>query len=674
MSIAAFSAQRFYQLATGAPVDRACTHVSLEEEIPQRGLHLIDAAPDGGTHLLWLQGIIAPSQQSERFIRDIELRRLPRPITHVAHGTGVRQAHYVSLNELQSDTRTIAALLGLTDRLIDAATQSRAAQCPTCGEVIPIFLASAEICNEISHCWRGKDIEIDLVGPDEIIERWAAEHGLTSRSKDTSLRIVRLDSFVCDETRTSQLQPLIASTRRLGEAWIAVTSKTEHKEYAWSGRCHTCCYQSRAFQKSAAHSLIERGNVEHAIVEASRLIEGITLRCFLSSSFREVFAWDTTARLVPAAQREILEKLALTELTPGMHTNALSPSTLALTALAASPSLRERHHGLVFFDAPRSLFRAKEYDSALAVAEVIAQSVPVVWLSEPPQPPQHTPPAPDTDTKAALLGRVHLHGSSRRAEKVSCGGWLSLSLPPHLHHDRLGLALHKAVQGTPSPLLTFTPLHPFSAHFIPLFSEDSTATRLVAHQVGAIEPLAKMFAASHQAKMLGLSARDFTIGQLRQSPTLCGSCRGTGILHATDGDLWREEVGPCPTCWGTRFRSPARDVTFKGKTMWEILNTSIRSSEQVLRALPKMKEVFELTTLLGLGEIALGTPTALLHTTHRRMLAIVRAMLEATATKPSIIVIEAPFVGVDEPRRAGLQKVIEHPRFKEHVAWIGVEG
>ena len=108
--------------------------------------------------------------------------------------------------------------------------------------------------------------------------------------------------------------------------------------------------------------------------------------------------------------------------------------------------------------------------------------------------------------------------------------------------------------------------------------------------------------------------------------------------------------------------------------MWEILNTSIRSSEQILRALPKMKEVFELTTLLGLGEIALGTPTALLHTTHRRMLAIVRAMLEATATKPSIIVIEAPFVGVDEPHRAGLEEVIEHPRFRERVAWIGVEG
>jgi ABC-type branched-subunit amino acid transport system ATPase component len=115
-------------------------------------------------------------------------------------------------------------------------------------------------------------------------------------------------------------------------------------------------------------------------------------------------------------------------------------------------------------------------------------------------------------------------------------------------------------------------------------------------------------------------------------------------------------------------------VTFKGKTMWEILNTPIRFSEQTLRALPKMKEVFELTTLLGLGEIALGTPTALLHTTHRRMLAIAHSILEATATKPSLIVLEAPFVGLNEQQRAGLQQVVEHPLFREHVAWIGVEG
>lgn len=245
---------------------------------------------------------------------------------------------------------------------------------------------------------------------------------------------------------------------------------------------------------------------------------------------------------------------------------------------------------------------------------------------------------------------------------------------PHQRHDRLGLALYKALQGAPSSLVTFSAVHSFSAHFIPLFSEDSTTTRLVAHQLGVIDPLAKMFAASHQAKMLGLSSRDFSIGQLRQSPTLCGTCKGTGLLHSTDGDLWREEVAPCPTCWGTRFRSPARDVTFKGKTMWEILNTPILSSEQILRALPKMREVFELTILLGLGEVVLGTPTTLLHPPHRRMLAIAHAILEATATKPSIIVVEAPFVGLNTQQRAGLEQVIEHPRFRERVAWIGAEG
>ena len=674
MSIAAFSAQRFYQVATGSPVEPSCTHLSLDVDLPHDGLHLVDAAPDGTTHLAWLQGIIAPSKQRERFIGDIELRRLPRPITHVEHLTAVRQAHYLSLNDLQSHSRTIASLLGLTDSLTDAAAQSRAAQCPTCGHLIPIFLSPSELCEEISRAWRNKDIEVTLAGPCETIETWSKEHGFTCSSKDQSVATVRLDSFTCDAVRALQLQPLIASTRRLHETWISVRGSNDNKEYAWAGRCSTCGYQMRAFQRSAARTLIERGRDENASVEASRLIEGRSLESLLTSSFRDLFGSDAIVRLFSTAQRKALETLALTELTLGTHTNTLAPSTLASVSLVASLSLANSRHDIMVFDAPCSLFPAREHDAVLAVAKTIAQNTPFVWLSEPAQAPRQISSSRGDSSNTRLLGTVHLHNSSPSSGEVSCGGWLSVDISSHHRHSRLGLALYKALQGVPSPLITFSALHPCSAHFIPLFSEDSTATRLVAHQLGAIEPLAKMFAASHQAKMLGLSSRDFIIGQLRQSPTLCGTCRGTGILHSTDGDLWREEVGPCPTCWGTRFRSPARDVTFKGKTMWEILNTPIQFSEQTLRALPKMKQVFELTTLLGIGDVALGTPTALLHTTHRRMLAIAHSILEATATKPSLIVVEAPFAGLNEEQRTGLQQVVEHPRFREHVAWIGVEG
>ena len=674
MSIAAFSAQRFYQVATGSPVEPSHTHVLLQTEIPNKGLHLIDAAPDGTTHLAWLQGVIAPSKQRERFISDVLLRKLPHPIAHRTHSAAVRQAHYLSLNDLQSHNRTLASLLDVTETLTNAAAQSRAAQCPTCGHVIPIFLSASELCEEIVKTFSGKEIDVDLAGPLETIATWAAEHGFTSQPQDGNLATVRLDSFHCDEARTLQLQPLLASTRRLGGTWLSVNNTAEHTEYAWDGRCSTCDYQMRPFRKSIARTFIERGATDDALVEASRILEGRTLENILSASFGELIRDTAIAHTLTTSQRDAIETLGLTELSLGSISSTLTPSTLARVALVISSSLPTGDHSVVLFDAPRSLFRAQEYDAALAVAQSIARNSPVVWISSPVNPKQPSAPTREHAPKATLLGTITLHGLSTSSPDVHCGDWISIDIPGDQRHERRGLALYRALQGNSSPRVSFAPQHSLSPSFIPLFSEDSTATRLVAHQLGAIDPLAKMFAASHQAKMLGLTPRDFMIGQLKPSSTVCGTCRGTGLLHAIDGDLWREEVAPCPSCWGTRFRSPARDVTFKGKTLWEILNTSITSSEQILRALPRMKDVFELTTLLGLGEIALGTPTALLHSSHRRMLAIAHALLEATATKPSVIVVEAPFVGLNAEQQAGLHQVITHPRFKERVAWIGVAG
>jgi hypothetical protein len=673
MPISAFSAQKFYQIATGAPVAREHARISLDLEVPERGLHIVEAAPDGTTLLAVLQGLIAPNRDRERCIRDIELRQIPRPIAHPQPLAARRQAYYLSLNELQSNNRTLASLFGLTELLTEKAERSRRAQCPTCGGAIPVCSTPAELCDELLSSWRGEALEIDLVGPRETTEAWGKEHGFTVRTNDLNLAAARLDSFTCNTTRISQLHPLLASTRRLHDTWLTVRGAHKHTDYAWSGRCSTCSYQMRPFQRSNARTLIERGPNEHTHVEASRVLEGRSLRALLTCSLGDILAEDSLQRVLPPFQQRAIETLALTDLSLGTQTTTLAPHTLAQVTLAAALSPGTASNSIILFDAPRSLFSEEEYNALLAVAETIAQTATVLWISEPGTEPRHTSLFTPHPVKTPLLGTIDLHDSATGPAPIQCGEWLSVNPPHHHQHERFGLALATALHGEPSPLATVSALHSFSVHFIPLFAQDTTTTRLVAHQLGAIEPLAKMFAASHHAKMLGLSPRDFIISQIKQAPSICGSCKGTGLLHATDRDAWQEEIAPCPACWGARFRSPARDVTFKGKTVWEILNSSIASCEQILCALPKMKEVFEVTTLLGLGDIALGTPTALLAPTHRRMLAIVRAVVEATESKPSVIVIEAPFVGIDERLRTALRKVRTHPRWSNRIAWVGID-
>jgi ABC-type branched-subunit amino acid transport system ATPase component len=115
-------------------------------------------------------------------------------------------------------------------------------------------------------------------------------------------------------------------------------------------------------------------------------------------------------------------------------------------------------------------------------------------------------------------------------------------------------------------------------------------------------------------------------------------------------------------------------VLFRSKTMWEILNAPLSASEDTLRALPKMKEVFELSSLLSLADLPLGMPVTLLSGPQRRLLSIAHALLVSTKARPSVIVLEEPAVGFSERHRAALDSAIQLPAYSERCGWFGVCG
>jgi excinuclease ABC subunit A len=236
---------------------------------------------------------------------------------------------------------------------------------------------------------------------------------------------------------------------------------------------------------------------------------------------------------------------------------------------------------------------------------------------------------------------------------------------------RPAIAVSNVIEGVADATFSFSPSSPFSLHFIPLFSIESSLSRLVAHEIGAIEPLAKLFASSQQAKMLGLSPRELAIGQARHSASICGTCRGSGLVLAEAGELL-SGASLCPSCWGSRFSAPARDVTFKGRTLWQLLNSTIHEATPVLQALPKMSHVLELLQLFDLTHIPLGVPTSLLPRTTRRLLSAARAAISATTNRPSLVVIEEPFVGLSAKQRSRLSQVASHSYTTGKVAWVGV--
>jgi len=172
--------------------------------------------------------------------------------------------------------------------------------------------------------------------------------------------------------------------------------------------------------------------------------------------------------------------------------------------------------------------------------------------------------------------------------------------------------------------------------------------------------------------MLGMQAKDFIIGQAKQTKYVCPDCKGAGVRIARDTYSALPAISPCLHCWGTRFRSPIKEISFKGRTLGQVLNSELQTCAPILQALPKMTAVPELVQLLGLSSIPMGMPVAALTPTEVRRLSILKWMLAATASTPSVIVLEEPFIDLSQSEAEGLVTALHHPLAKGRMAWIVV--
>jgi excinuclease ABC subunit A len=65
---------------------------------------------------------------------------------------------------------------------------------------------------------------------------------------------------------------------------------------------------------------------------------------------------------------------------------------------------------------------------------------------------------------------------------------------------------------------------------------------------------------------------------------------------------------PCPACGGRRFNRETLEVTYKGKSIAEVLALSVGEALEFFRPIPKIRRILETLEALGLGYLQLGQP------------------------------------------------------------------
>jgi excinuclease ABC subunit A len=167
--------------------------------------------------------------------------------------------------------------------------------------------------------------------------------------------------------------------------------------------------------------------------------------------------------------------------------------------------------------------------------------------------------------------------------------------------------------------------------------------------VGALDDLRRVFAASAEAKARGFDAGTFSFNR---AGGRCNACQGLGSRTA-DLLLLPDEPVPCPVCGGSRFRAEVLEVTYRGKSIAEVLAMTVREAHFFCKNRPKIQYRLRPLMTLGLDYLALGQPAGTLSGGEAQRVRLAGVLAKARAAETSTEAARRSLVVLDEPT-AGL--------------------
>jgi len=121
---------------------------------------------------------------------------------------------------------------------------------------------------------------------------------------------------------------------------------------------------------------------------------------------------------------------------------------------------------------------------------------------------------------------------------------------------------------------------------------------------GLFDPIRDVFALTRDAKAQGYKKGQFSFNL---KGGRCEACEGQGqtkIEMQFMPDIWVN----CEVCQGKRYNSQTLEITYKGKSISDVLNLTISEALEFFSSHPKIYEKLETLQDVGLGYMQLGQP------------------------------------------------------------------
>lgn len=150
-----------------------------------------------------------------------------------------------------------------------------------------------------------------------------------------------------------------------------------------------------------------------------------------------------------------------------------------------------------------------------------------------------------------------------------------------------------------------------------------------------------LFADLPESKLRGFHVGHFSFNVKEGS---CSYCSGLGQVKI-DMDFMEDAWVLCPQCKGKRFDPEILAVTFKGKSISDVLDTDVEHALELFDAIPAIRKKLEVLQLVGLGYLNLGQPSTTLSGGEAQRIKLAKELVRP-ATGKTIYVLDEPTTGL----------------------------
>ncbi|HTB80430.1 MAG TPA: excinuclease ABC subunit UvrA [Opitutaceae bacterium] len=161
---------------------------------------------------------------------------------------------------------------------------------------------------------------------------------------------------------------------------------------------------------------------------------------------------------------------------------------------------------------------------------------------------------------------------------------------------------------------------------------------------GAWELIRELFSATPEAQAAGFSPSSFSFNS---GDGRCDHCHGLGC-ERVEMQFLSDVFVPCPVCEGRRFKPEVLAVTWNGKSISDLLATSVGDALPLFAGEPEIQQRLAALGQVGLGYLTLGQPLNTLSGGESQRLKLIR-YLGAHATENTSDSKSGALLLLDEP-------------------------